>query len=464
MITRRQLLKSAGLLGLALTLPIPFGRRELQAALLDNINYKQPSVIPQIIHVFLYGGPSELAGNLTNIAEINANSQNMYPSSLDPDNTDNDITTNNLWGEAGGDIMETLLADKYMSLYRTINRIKDDSKAHGRSITQNLVANLDLTNPGFATTLAAILDMYNPMGKSIEEMVLPFVSLEGESTVFNLGNLEVPQVMRPVSLDSNFKNPYERSKNWYVDGSDDDTNNNKLDRLAQSISARYRKKYGKINEAFLKRAELREFIASRFNSDSVDAALPPDPITGQPIQYPNSNFGNRLKSAVSLAIANPDTLFISLGSGGLGGWDDHSDALEDYPSRMNGLMAALEIACRHMFAAGKGNIVINVFGDFGRNVNLNNSMGWDHGNNQNLYTLGGWDIPGRKLGKLVGRTRRIGESKQNRQFTSPASGSYQCEPFAIASTIFKYFGVRNPQVLTGEPAIDESNSVPNEWV
>jgi uncharacterized protein (DUF1501 family) len=109
-----------------------------------------------------------------------------------------------------------------------------------------------------------------------------------------------------------------------------------------------------------------------------------------------------------------------------------------------------------MRAASADNVVINVFGDFGRNVNLNNSMGWDHGNNQNLYTLGGWGIPGRALGKLVGRTQRIGTPFQNRQFTSPTADSYQCEPFSIASTLFKYFGVQHPEVLTGEPPIDES--------
>ena len=117
-----------------------------------------------------------------------------------------------------------------------------------------------------------------------------------------------------------------------------------------------------------------------------------------------------------------------------------------------------------MSLAGANNIVINVFGDFGRNVNLNNSNGWDHGNNQNLYTIGGGDIAGRALGKLVGKTKRIGASGRNRQFTSPTDDSYQCEPFAIASTIFKYFGVQNPDLLTGEPSIDESDNVPNEKV
>jgi hypothetical protein len=76
----------------------------------------------------------------------------------------------------------------------------------------------------------------------------------------------------------------------------------------------------------------------------------------------------------------------------------------------------------------------------------------------------GSGLPGRALGKLVGKTQRIGTPFQNRQFTSPAAGSYQCEPFAIASSIFKYFGVQNPEVLTGESAIDESAGVPNEKV
>jgi uncharacterized protein (DUF1501 family) len=189
-----------------------------------------------------------------------------------------------------------------------------------------------------------------------------------------------------------------------------------------------------------------------------------DPDTGAPIEYPNNSFGLNLKAAVSLAVNNPDTVFISLGSSGLGGWDDHSGALDDYPPRIQGLFLALETAVKHMNLVSATNIVINVFGDFGRNVNLNNSLGWDHGNNQNFYTLGGSAIADRALGKLVGRTRRIGTPFQNRQFTSPATDSYQCEPFSIASTIFKYFGVQNPEVLTGEPVIDESTNVPDEKI
>ncbi len=149
-------------------------------------------------------------------------------------------------------------------------------------------------------------------------------------------------------------------------------------------------------------------------------------------------------------------MFISLGSGGLGGWDDHDSATGSYTQRLRELMSALEVAAKHFDAVGKNNVIINVFGDFGRNANLNNSLGWDHGNNQNLYTASGNGVAGRKLGKIVGRTTLQGKADQNRLFTTPAADSYQFEPFSIASTMYKYFGVQNPEVLSGEAPIDEN--------
>ena len=167
MISRRQFLKIAGICGLSLALPAFIRKQAALAALPDNIIYESPAVIPQIIHIFLYGGPSELAGNLTNIVEIAANSQNPYPSSLNPNNANNDITPNKFWGNAGGSFMEEMLASGEMSIYRTINRLKDDSKAHGRSIAQNLAGNLDLSNAGIATTLAAVLEKFDPFSKPV---------------------------------------------------------------------------------------------------------------------------------------------------------------------------------------------------------------------------------------------------------------------------------------------------------
>ncbi len=463
MISRRQFLKTAGLFGLAMAGPSFVWKPTAKAYLIDNINYSPPAVMPQIIHVFLYGGPSELAGNLTNIEDIAANSQNPYPAALDPNNPNNDITANKFWGSAGGDIMEQLLADGKMSLYRTVNRIKDRSKAHGHCITQNLLGNLDFSHSGIAATLADILDAFNPFGKSIDELLLPFVSFEGSSSVFAPGNLFIPSNLRPTDLDARFRNPYTRSRNGYVDAQDSDINDQRLDDLAQLVSPQY-PVYEKVNDAFLKRAVLADFIENSFNSVQVDADLPVDPDTGQKVAYPDSSLGSRLRAAVSLAIKNPDTVFISLGSGGLGGWDDHSGALVNYPGRIRALMEALQVAARHLELAAANNIVINVFGDFGRNVNVNDSNGWDHGNNQNLYTIGGSTIADRVLVKLAGKTERTGTPFRNRQFTTPLAGTYQCEPFAIASTIFKYFGVQNPEVLSGEPAIDETSNVPNELV
>jgi hypothetical protein len=419
--------------------------------------------MPQIIHIFLYGGPSELAGNLTNMADIAANSQNPYPAAIDPNSSGSDITPNMFWGSAGGQIMEQLLAGGDMSLYRTINRNKDRSKAHGHCITQNLLGNLDFSHSGIAATLADILDAFQPFGKSTDELLLPFVSFEGSSSVFSPGNLFIPSNLRPMDLDASFRNPYTRSRNGYLDPQGSDVNDGRLDDLAKLISPLY-PVYQKVNDAFEKRAVLADFIENSFNSAQVEADLPIDPATSQKLAYPDTNFGSRLKAAVSLAIKNADTVFISLGSGGLGGWDDHSGALDKYPGRIQRLMEALQVAAKHLALADAHNIVINVFGDFGRNVNVNDSFGWDHGNNQNFYTLGGSAIEGRSLGKLVGRTERTGTPFRNRQFTTPAAGSYQCEPFSIASTIFKYFGVQNPEELSGEPAIDETASVPNELV
>ena len=188
--------------------------------------------------------------------------------------------------------------------------------------------------------------------------------------------------------------------------------------------------------------------------------------------YPDNNrFSARIRAAVTLAVENPDSLFISLG-GGLSSWDDHDGALDEYAPRMNQLMEALRVAAKHirysdMSYGGRRdtrNIIINVHGDFGRNVNLNNSGGWDHGNNQNLYTIGGEAIrPNGALGKIVGQTGIYGSAAQNRLFTRPKDDSYEAEPMSIAASTYQYFGAMNPAALTsdsefnpdGDGAIDE---------
>ncbi len=146
-------------------------------------------------------------------------------------------------------------------------------------------------------------------------------------------------------------------------------------------------------------------------------------------------------------INNPDTKCIAIGGMGLGRWDDHSAGFSTYRPRMHDVMTGIEAAMKHLKMAGKDNISIWVFGEFGRNVNLNAANGWDHGNNQNLYIFGG----SRYLNSvgIVGETEPFGDAKANRLYLRPKEGSYFFEPYSIGATLYKIFGIKNPEVLTG---------------
>lgn len=429
---------------------------EARAVLLDQVQYVRPAMLPKVINVFLYGGPSELAGNLTNIADINFYSQNPYPTTLQPNVAGSVYTRNGFWANAGGTQMESLLAAGDLSIYRTINRVRDDNKGHGRSILQNLVGSVDTGTPGMARTLAVVLAAHGAFGsRDLNSLFLPFVSFEGQARIYSEGDVPtpIPSAVMPIALDPNLVgNPYQRENNIYLPtGSTDDAS---LETLAAEVTTAYGDRYREMSRSLANRAKLDQYIQTRFNRTTVDAALPAG------VVYANTRLGRALKAAVSLALMNSDTLFISINGAGPG-WDDHNVALNNYPARMSDLMSALSTAMAHLRAKNRNDIIINVYGDFGRNVNLNDTLGWDHGNNQNFYTLGGAGIAGRSLGKLVGTTRRTGTDYENRQYTSPTTDSYQCEPFAIAASTFKYFGIQNPEVLTGGVSPIDETSPPN---
>jgi hypothetical protein len=432
------------------------GAIEARAVLLDQVQYVRPAILPKVINVFLYGGPSELAGNLTNIADISLHSQNPYPATLQPNVSGSVYTRNGFWGNAGGNLMESMLAAGDLSVYRTINRVRDDNKAHGRSITQNLVGNVDAGNPGIARTLAGVLAAHGAFGaRDLNSLFLPFVSFEGQSRIYSEGDTPtlIPSAVMPIALDPDLVgNPYQRAANSFLPANSADDAS--LEALATSVTAAYGDRYTEMSRSLMNRAKLDQYVLTQFNRTTVDAALPAGVI------YANTRLGRALKAAVSLALMNPDTLFIAINGAGPG-WDDHNAALTRYPVRMNDLMSALSAAMAHLRASNRNDIIINVYGDFGRNVNLNDTLGWDHGNNQNFYTLGGAGIAGRQLGKLVGKTQRIGTAYANRQYTSPTADSYQCEPFAIAASLFKYFGVQNPEVLTGGVSVVDEINPPN---
>jgi len=433
-----------------------------------------PNIMPQVINVFLYGGPSELSGNLTNIADIQVNSQMSYldffPGLLDPQNlgdmmSDGSITPSGFWGSngsgngvdnglgAGGDDMQFLVDNGYMSVYRTMMKRKNTSQAHRESILMSQKGSLDIDfSAGFGYKLAATISEHRALYEagstladgtaidSVENLIMPFVSIEdGDTRIFDKdGNTTLPVLFNGISLNRDLTNPFTRRE---INGEETAD----LDALVQQQLANDARNYSEVIEAFQLRENLEASMATFENAfDAVPA-------------YPNTGFGDKLRAAVTLATENPGTLFITLG-GGFGGWDDHNNGVDEYPQRMRELFAALRAAMAHIDAANGNtpvlglnrptdNIIINVFGDFGRRVNLNNSLGWDHGNNQNFFTLGGGRAglrtpqANRGLGNVVGTTVHTGPKNQNDQYTVPAEGSYEFEPMSVASTIFKYFGV-----------------------
>ncbi len=97
---RRDFLLKSTILGSSLLLPkFSFGKPlDLSGVKFDKSIYEKNAA--QTIMIFLYGGASELGGNLTNIEEIKQNSQSDYSyfRGLTP-------TSNHFWQEAGGEIM-----------------------------------------------------------------------------------------------------------------------------------------------------------------------------------------------------------------------------------------------------------------------------------------------------------------------------------------------------------------------
>lgn len=497
---RRDFIKLASSMGVSGVMPVGLSMSLLaQRAQAFSPNYSQliveaPVVLPQVINIFMYGGASELAGNLSNIVDINQNSVNDYSASNafrstileaatdnDPANrsrfTDGQITEHSFWKEAGGTHMEDMLASKDMTVYRTIMKKKSPTRSHRESIFMSHKGALDIENaPGIGSRLALMIKQHESTFQNVltadgsalgalDEVVLPFVSFEGNSQSFALDpNNALPLSLQGLTMDQNFNNPYSRGA-----GEDNVHQLDSQDAILALLQSRQAEmtasaaKYQKAIDGFTKREDLERDMVSL--SALLDADLPEN------VTYPNTNFARQLRSAVTLAIHNPQTMYIAVGTPGLGGWDDHNNGIDRYPGRMNDVMEAIKSAMAHIgastnvptlkdgsFRARTDNIVINVMGDFGRLVNLNNSGGWDHANNQNLYTFGGSGVRPSKesdaLGAVVGTTMRAGSSKTNNQYTVPTSDSVSFEPMSIASSIYGYFGAKNSSIMTADPSFN----------
>ena len=417
----------------------------------DDINFSKATFDDngaQTIIVNMYGGASQLAGNITNIDEIEQHSQNSYSYFRSISKTENGC-----WKEAGGDYMEKLLANGDMTLYRccySAIREKNNNKSHGLCSEQNQKGSFDTNGGGIVTNIAEILDSN---GAIDSKTVMPFVTLDGDSNFFAPLNRPLKSYLKATTIDENLDNPYKRARwsvrEWFYYTRQErehehynDTDENggfdpkfsiDMDALAQRHNPN-----GKIKNAFAKRADLEHFI------DEIAKEQTPD--LGEN-SYPDNKFSKKIETAIKLLHKNPDTKIVTLGTGGLGGWDDHSNA-RDYVTRMEGLFATLHSAMAHLKAVGKdGKINIMVFAEFGRNVNLNSANGWDHGNLQNLYVLGGKDYFSHK--GVVGETIVDVTGSLNRLWLKPKQGTYWFEPISIASTLYKLYGIENPEVLTG---------------
>ncbi len=513
---RRIFLKTLAAAGGATILPQSFSLSSMYKNADAAINYAAinmnassvPVVMPQVINIFLYGGPSELAGNLSNIANIEQNSETKYadffPGILDPQSLAGNglVTPRGFWGSnksginneadrgAGGDDMEFLVSQGHMSVYRTMMKRKNTSQSHRENILMSQKGSLDIDlAPGFGYKLAALISQHRSLFESntrladgtaindVEKLVMPFVSiLDGDTRIFDKdSSVSVPLLFNGISVSQDLSNPFTRDLPNPV--ADPVAENKMLDTLVQKSIAESGRNYAEVIEAF----RLRQDLAQAMNVfSSANLSVLPT-LTGLAditanggstvLAYPNTSVGRSLRAAVTLAVENPGTLFTTVG-GAFGGWDDHNNGVDRYPGRMRQVFDALRVAMMHIKYSHNSptqinalnrptnNIIINVFGDFGRRVNLNNSLGWNHGNNQNFYTLGGTQpnlrtIKGNDaLGKVVGKTVRVGNAGEDSQFTQPASGSYEFEPMSVAATIYKYFGVV-PQAI-----IDQDNPEP----
>jgi len=418
---------------------IPAIPRLAAAGPVDNVSFNAATYYrntPQTIMVFLYGGPSELAGNFTNYNQFKNLSQTNYADYFGSNNLR--VTTHGFWKAAGGDIMEELLANGDLNVFRTCFsqvRWNDDNRSHGICVAQNQRGTFDQDASGIFSNLARVL--YNN-GIIDGNTTMPFLTMEGESGFYARGKLNMIPILEPISINENLDNPFSRSSEHY---------SNWMDSLAQARN-RALNLSPKITDAFAKRAEMESFI------DTIDSISDPNLGTnshGENLNYENNNFADKLKTAIKIMNYNADTRVISLGTGGLGGWDDHNDA-ENYLGRMDRLFRALRSAVAHIRQVGKiGRINIMVMGDFGRGLNLNSANGWDHGNLQNFYLLGGrnyFNTPG-----VVGQTVVNATGSANRLYSVPKSGTYWFEPLSVAATIYSIYGITNPEVLTGNQPV-----------
>ena len=455
---RRDFIKLSFAAGSALLLPEFSYAKALDMSQIQFSSASYNANQAQTLIIFLYGGASQLAGNLTNLDEIKTRSQSDYESYF----KDITKTENNCWQEAGGKEMEDLLSNGDMTIFRSCYsaiRESENSKSHGLCTLQNQMGTFD-TDDGAGGILSNLTQILEANGIITHNTLMPFVTMEGESKFYRQGSTPIPNYLKPIGIGGKIKNPYKRGyirqKYYYSEsekesapksywksdkeGGFDPALTAKMDQLAQKHNSS-----GKIKAFFERQKSMSDFLENILNSAAPDL--------GENAYPANNLFAQKVETAIKLLINNPDTKVLTLGTGSLGGWDDHNKA-RDYVARAQNLFTVLKSAMAHLKIAGKEQkINIMVFGEFGRNVNLNSANGWDHGNLQNFYVLGGKGYFNHK--GIVGETKLVETGKVNRLFLHPKENSYWFEPLSIAATLYKIYGIENPEIMTdGFGAID----------
>jgi hypothetical protein len=445
---RRNFIQLSLAMGTAILMPTWTYSKDLNLAEIQFSTGVHNTNQAQTIMIFQYGGASQLCGNLTNFSDFSPLSQSNYQDYFETITQ----TTNHCWAEAGGNHIESLLASGDMTLFRSCYspvREETANKAHASCITQNQKGSFDEDNAGILSNLAEILEAN---GMVTENTIMPFITLEGESDYYRDGATPINSYLKPVALDENLNNPYRRYKRdwryyteeeqdiplyYHAENGFDAPLHDTMDALAQSQNTA-----GKIKDAFAKRPSLDSFI------ETLTSISTPD--LGSDSYLLENVFAKKVETAVNILANNSDSKVITISGGDLGSWDDHNKALE-YVTRSESLFATLKSAMTHIKALGKEQTInIMVFGDFGRNVNLNASQGWDHGNLQNFYVLGGHGYFNHK--GIVGETILGSTESNNRLYLKPKANTYTFEPMSIASTLYKIYGIENPETLTNDNA------------
>ncbi len=269
--------------------------------------------------------------------------------------------------------MEFLVDQGHMSVYRTMMSRKNTSQSHRENILMSQKGSLDIDfAPGMGNKLASIIANHRALYEAnttlaggaaiadVEQLIMPFISIsDGDTRIFDKGDSDpLPLLFNGISVNDDLSNPFTRNIDSLSGGSlTPEEKSALLDDLANQTTAADPRDYTEVVEAFTQREELEQ-VMQVFSTGFVLPTLPasdPDDIDANggnsTLEYPDTGVGRSLQAAVTMAIENPSTLFITLG-GAFGGWDDHNNGVDRYPARMRGVFEALRVAMMHIKYSG----------------------------------------------------------------------------------------------------------------